>query len=191
FVYIYLSNESDSELPMFFDDLDVVLTESNVLETSDYYPFGLQIAGGFKRVTAKENRYKYNGKEEQPEWGVIDYGARFYDPALGRFMVIDNYADIYWGLSPYNYVANNPINLIDPDGNTIVDSQGNVVSVEFDDDGNITNITGTEDQSLVDLIHSTYADSDVGRETINTLNAEGTTYKISISEEGAIWESPD
>ncbi|UII34887.1 hypothetical protein LVD17_13830 [Fulvivirga ulvae] len=118
FAYIYLSNESDSPLPVFFDDMKVVVTESNVLETSDYYPYGLQIAGGFKRVTAKENRFKFNGFELQTglDWGVYDYKARHYDPVLGRFLNVDPAADLMRRHSPYNYAFDNPIRFIDPDG---------------------------------------------------------------------------
>jgi RHS repeat-associated protein len=46
-----------------------------------------------------------------------DYGARFYDPTLGRFTTHDAFADDYFDQSPYNYVANNPISFLDPDGN--------------------------------------------------------------------------
>ncbi len=45
-----------------------------------------------------------------------DYGARFYDPALGRFTTQDPLADERYWVSPYNYVQNNPINRIDPTG---------------------------------------------------------------------------
>ena len=62
--------------------------------------------------------YKYGGKELDRENGLdlLDFGARQYDPATGRFTTVDPKAESYYHLSPYLYCAANPIRHIDPSG---------------------------------------------------------------------------
>jgi len=60
--------------------------------------------------------YKYNGKELQEELGLnmYDYGARNYDPAIGRWMNVDPLAEIAQNKTPYHYCSNNPMARIYP-----------------------------------------------------------------------------
>ncbi|WP_260141710.1 RHS repeat domain-containing protein, partial [Elizabethkingia anophelis] len=93
---------------------------AEIIEENNYYPFGLKHQGYNSSSLANNTyQYKYNGKELQ-ETGMYDYGARMYMPELGRWGVVDPLAEKYPHISPYNYVANNPINAIDPNGKEIV-----------------------------------------------------------------------
>ena len=86
---------------------------------SDYYPFCLQYQQNIV-VGSPENKYLYNSKEPQKGTGMLDYGARFYDPVIGRFNVIDRFAEKYQNLTAYQYGGNNPIKTIDINGDSLM-----------------------------------------------------------------------
>ena len=71
-----------------------------------------------QKECVSENKYLYNRKELQDELNLdlYDYSARFYDPQIGRWHAQDPHAENYLNWTPYNYVANNPLLLIDPNG---------------------------------------------------------------------------
>ncbi len=86
-------------------------------QKDDYYPFGLEILRD--TVSSPKNEYLYNRKELQEEFTEYDYGARYYDPVIARWNTVDLLAEISRRWSPYNYVLNNPVRLIDPDGMSV------------------------------------------------------------------------
>lgn len=85
-------------------------------ESYDYYPFGLHMPGRTLNAGTKE---LFTGKERDTETGWDYFGARYYDPSIGRWVVVDPRAGNYPSLSPYVYVANNPLGATDPDGEWI------------------------------------------------------------------------
>ena len=94
----------------------VVISQNGaVQEVNHYYPFGGLFGDG---VQPSVQRYKYNGKELDREFGLdmYDYGARHYDAALGRWFTVDPMAEQAPGWTPYRYAFNNPIRYTDPTG---------------------------------------------------------------------------
>ena len=113
---------SDGEFHYYFCDHQgnvraVLVQDGAVEETNDYYPFGGLLASSASAANSVQP-YKYNGKELDRHSGLdwYDYGARWYDAVLGRWVSVDPLAESYIGLSPYSYCDSNPVNRIDPDG---------------------------------------------------------------------------
>ena len=112
----------------------------NILDDADFYPFG----GERTYSSTSGNTYKFTGKERDTESGLDNFGARYYTYQLGRFMTPD------WSASPvlvpyadlgnpqtfnlYSYVANNPLNTVDPEGHFRLDPPGSFRSHYHDPD---------------------------------------------------------
>ena len=82
----------------------------------DYYAFGMEWER--PNAPATTDRYYYNGKEKQEigNTGLLDYGARFYSPDIGRWTTLDPLAEKYSNISPYAYCVSSPINALDWQG---------------------------------------------------------------------------
>ncbi len=130
YLYIYTSN-TNTEYPVYFDDLHIEHIRGSLIEENTYYPFGLMMQGiCSKAANTLENKKKYNTASELQsnefsDWSGLEWYdviARTYDHQLGRFMQIDPIPDEEeqerW--SPYHYCFNNPIINNDPDGKSPV-----------------------------------------------------------------------
>ncbi len=139
YVYNYTDHLGNIRLSYTLDPETKVL---KILEENHYYTFGLKHTNynsGKKGIVFEElteskkvkpvaengYKYKYNGKEWQDELGLnfYDYGARNYDPAIGRWMNIDPLAEQAPDWTPFRYGFNNPLRFIDPDGMSEEDTE--------------------------------------------------------------------
>jgi len=89
----------------------------NLIQNCEYLPYGQ-----FSTNTGvKSTSYYFTGKELDDETGLMFYGARYYDPQIGRFITPDTIVQAPYdlqSLNRYSYCRNNPINLTDPTGHS-------------------------------------------------------------------------
>ena len=97
-----------------------------IYKASDFSAFGAESdVASVQKISAPFGttfRDAYTGKEDQTlDFGTnyTDFGARQYSPALRRWMAPDPLSEKYYGISPYAFCADNPVNIIDADGEVI------------------------------------------------------------------------
>lgn len=97
-----------------------------LLWREDYTPFG----EARQQPAANDNGESYTGHIADTDTGLIYMQARYYDPAIGRFLSSDPVGFASGGPAYFNryaYVGNNPLNATDPTGMCSTDSDGNLI----------------------------------------------------------------
>ncbi len=113
-----LATVSDKKLQMNSGGI-VSYYMAEVKSATDYYPFGMGMVG--RKWESGGYRYGFNGKENdnevKGEGNSIDFGARIYDPRVGKFFSVDAEQQKQPDLAPYHLASNSPLWRVDPDGN--------------------------------------------------------------------------
>ncbi len=107
-----------------------VLTDSTGFkkELIEYEPFGQESRHEKYGSSEEVAWYYFTGKKSDDESGLIYFGARYYNPALGRFITADTIVQSPSNpqtLNRYSYAGNNPVNHVDPDGHSFWKKIGN------------------------------------------------------------------
>ena len=108
YVYIYLSNESASQVEVYFDDFKVTQTKSPVIQQEDYYPFGLKFNSYSRESSVPNNMKLFQDQEHIDDLGLNwdSFKWRNHMPDIGRFFNVDPLATKYVYNSPYAFSEN-------------------------------------------------------------------------------------
>ena len=97
----------------------ITYSDGSAVQHLHYLPWGEDF------VDQRQNffdgvRYTFSAKERDSETGLSYFGSRYYSSDLSIWLSVDPMSDKYPSLSPYTYCANNPVRLVDPNGEEVV-----------------------------------------------------------------------
>ena len=172
--------------------------QNDIVEESNYYPFGLKHQGYNDVIVGAHHPYGFGGKEEQDEFDVdwLDFHARNYDASIGRWMNMDNHSESYVSWTPYNYAYNSPLFVVDPDGQDgiFINENGEEIGNDGIEDGKVcvvkTDIQNVESGAPIDGITTEQKDATTSFITANSgvasaFQKNSIAYDNSVEIEGA------
>ena len=113
--------------------------DGSAVQHLEYLPWGEDFVD--QRLNSFDGvRYTFSAKEKDTETGYSYFGSRYYNSDLSIWLSVDPMADKYPSMSPYVYCANNPVKLVDPNGEEVgnyYDLNGNYLGNDKIDDGKI------------------------------------------------------
>ena len=95
----------------------ITCTDGKAVQYLHYLPWGEDFVD--QRTTNWNAHHTFSAKEKDTETGLSYFGSRYYSSDLSIWLSVDPMSDKYPSLSPYVYCANNPIKLVDPNGEEI------------------------------------------------------------------------
>jgi len=132
--------------------------------------------------------YTFSAKERDPETGLSYFGSRYYSSDLSIWLSVDPQAAKYPSLSPYVYCADNPVKLVDPDGEEIIIEWGGMKFYysggKLYSDREFKNEYVAEEGSFFHKAQTTLntiANTKTGKTLVNGL-ANDTEFKVKIIE---------
>ncbi len=150
--------------------------------------------------------YHFNAKEVDPETGYHYYGARYYNSNLSIWISVDPDADRYPYISPYNFVENNPVMLIDPNGRGPTEvfneygkkvgedengKDGNIAIVSYETGKKLKQEEITAEEAIASGVQTTYKELQATQEAHRRQEANGGDIEEGavVSESGVIHEA--
>ena len=168
-----------------------VVSDAWNVQRNGYYAYGGPY--GDWNTNADVQPLKFLGKEWDHQHGLdlYDFGARLYDPAVGRWTTMDPLCEKYYSVSPYAYCHNNPVNRIDPDGKDVLiwyqDARGNNRYFVF----NGTQKRVPNNSFVLDFVHTyNYLKAkNAGRNIVNAVKNRSVLIELQEDNESTLYQS--
>lgn len=157
--------------------------QGNIIATYDYTPYGTIALG------TPPNGPGYTGHVDDPETNLIYMQHRYYDPVTGHFLSVDPVvptAGNTFSFNRYDYVDNNPVDHIDPDGRTCTQTNKTytcqIDKVVTQQNGKLVSRNATAED------HKTYAGLETAlTKAVNAAASSGNTANISFQSGGTTY----
>ena len=165
----------------------ITFSDGKAVEHLHYMPWGEDFVR--QRSTDWHALYTFSAKEKDAETGYSYFGSRYYNSDLSIWLIVDPMSDKYPSLSPYTYCANNPVKLVDPNGEEVVNVHEKLMNDAQDEVNNLTKELsqykkGSKEYRMINQ-KLTKAQHDLDRETknYNAVNQAIDDFKSKMSVE--------
>jgi RHS repeat-associated protein len=174
----YFSNEILPEISRLLGSGTwITYTDGEAIQHLHYLPFGEEQID--QRLTSFNSRYTFSAKEKDVETNYSYFGARYYTSDLSIWLSVDPLSDKYPSLSPYNYCANNPIRITDPNG-----MEWEIDGIKYTPGAACPEGVEQKTQDKWNTMNKTYETKN-GKKAIDEMNKKGVMYKVSSETQSA------
>ena len=133
-------------------------------------------------VFLSAENYTFSAKERDPETGLSYFGSRYYSSDLSIWLSVDPMAGKYPYQSNYVYCSNNPISIIDPNGEEIIGTDGKAVTYSYNDKGDVVWSKNASDD--IKRIGNAMLRSETGKEQLDKAIVSNTKISFNIVDRG-------
>ena len=166
----------------------ITFSDGKAVQHLHYLPWGENFVDQ-RSSTFDGVRYTFSAKEKDAETGYSYFGSRYYNSDLSIWLSVDPMADKYPSMSSYVYCADNPIKLVDPNGEEVINVHEKLMNDAQDKVNKLTKELsqykkGSEEYRMIDQ-KLTKAQHNLDRETknYNAVNQAIDDFKSKMSVE--------